>query len=68
MATLELSPGERFGLTDSMAHNHTDRCPVCSSPSLDRKWAGCRSGRLLEQQWLRHWRARLDALSDRRRI
>lgn len=61
-----MSPAQRFELTDFMARNHTARCQGCGPLSLDRAWAGCRNGRLLEQEWLRHWRARIDALSDRR--
>lgn len=63
---LQLGPAARFRLTNSMAHNHAAGCRSCAPPSLDRVTAGCPEGRRLEQQWLRHWRALIDALSDRR--
>lgn len=64
---LELTPSQRFELTDSMCQNHADHCPVCSPPSIERSWAGCREGRRLDQQLLRDSRAVVDALADRRR-
>lgn len=70
-----MTAAERYRLALAMAENHADRCAVCESPSLDRGVrgnprdgkTGCSRGRLLDQQWIGHWRRRVDALTERRR-
>lgn len=62
-----MSPTARYQLALAMAENHADRCAVCEPPSLDRSGAGCRRGRVLDQQWIGHWRKRIVVLIDRGR-
>lgn len=60
-----MSPATRLQLATTMADAHADHC-VCDPPSVDRSGARCVIGYLLDQAWAGAWRARVDALSDRR--
>lgn len=63
---LGLTAAQRYATTRDLADGHAGACRRCLPPSLDRRWGGCPDGRRLEQELIRDWRARVDALTDRR--
>lgn len=63
-----MSAAARLLLATTMADEHADHCRVCDPPSVDRSGAACRVGHQLDHAFIGAWRARVDALSDGRRL